>query len=132
MHCVRKKKNRGAYKNRRREHVTCFMKLLSSPSIFRVARFARWGVCGQVWGMRAMSSTYEAYAEALARRKPAEEGLGERRLSFAALGFEPTFVTALQKAFPNVQEPTAVQEKLIPEILSGKDILLKDGTGTGK
>lgn len=82
--------------------------------------------------MRAMSSTYEAYAEALARRKPAEEGLGERRLSFAALGFEPTFVTALQKAFPNVQEPTAVQEKLIPEILSGKDILLKDGTGTGK
>ncbi|KIM47903.1 hypothetical protein M413DRAFT_22484 [Hebeloma cylindrosporum] len=79
-----------------------------------------------------MSSTYEAYAEALARRKPAEEGLGERRLSFAALGFEPTFVTALQKAFPNVQEPTAVQEKLIPEILSGKDILLKDGTGTGK
>jgi len=79
-----------------------------------------------------MSSTYEAYAESLARRKSGEEGSRERRLSFASLGFPPTFINALQKAFPNVQEPTDVQEKLIPEILSGKDILLKDATGTGK
>ena len=79
-----------------------------------------------------MSSAYEAHAEALAKQKPADEGSGERRLSFTAMGLETTFVKALQKAFPNVQEPTAVQEKLIPEILSGKDILLKDATGTGK
>ena len=79
-----------------------------------------------------MSSTYETYAESLARRKPTEEDWRERRLSFAALGFAPTFINALQKAFPSVQEPTNVQEKLIPEILSGKDILLKDATGTGK
>lgn len=82
--------------------------------------------------MRTMSSTYEAHAESLAKRKLAEEGSGERRLSFTAMGLEATFVKALQKAFPNVQEPTVVQEKLIPEILSGKDILLKDATGTGK
>jgi hypothetical protein len=112
--------------------VTCVMKLLSSSSISRVVRFTRWKMHGQVWGIRGMSSTYEAYAESLAKRKLAEEGSGERRLSFTAMGMDATFVKALQKAFPNVQEPTVVQEKLIPEILSGKDILLKDATGTGK
>jgi len=79
-----------------------------------------------------MSSTYEAYTESLARRKMAEEGSEERRVSFAALGLDARFVKALHSAFPNVQEPTAVQAKLIPEILAGKDILLKDATGTGK
>jgi superfamily II DNA/RNA helicase len=79
-----------------------------------------------------MSSTYEAYTESLARRKMAEEGSEERRVSFAALGLDVRFVKGLHSAFPNVQEPTAVQAKLIPEILAGKDILLKDATGTGK
>jgi len=79
-----------------------------------------------------MSSTYEANAESLARRKMTEEGSEERGLSFAALGLDAGFVKALHSAFPNVQEPTAVQAKLIPEILAGKDILLKDATGTGK
>lgn len=82
--------------------------------------------------MRYMSSTYEAYTESLARRKMAEEGSEERRVSFTALGLDARFVKALHSAFPNVQEPTAVQAKLIPEILAGKDILLKDATGTGK
>jgi superfamily II DNA/RNA helicase len=79
-----------------------------------------------------MSSTYEAHAESLARRKTTEEGSEERRPSFAALGLDVNFVKALHSSFPNVQEPTAVQAKLIPEILGGKDILLKDATGMGK
>ena len=107
------------------------MKFLLSPSTFRGAGFGR-RACKQLWGIRYMSSTYEAYAESLARRKEAEEGSKERQLSFAALGLDARFIKALHSAFPNVQEPTAVQAKLIPEILSGKDILLKDATGTGK
>ncbi|KAF8973692.1 P-loop containing nucleoside triphosphate hydrolase protein [Flammula alnicola] len=102
-----------------------------------------------------MSSTYEAYAESLMKRKSTvdaknklnatvtehehEEEHGheleeehQARLSFPALGFDSGFVRALQTAFPNVNEPTAIQEKLIPEILSGKDILLRDATGSGK
>lgn len=53
-------------------------------------------------------------------------------LSFRSIGLEPKLVNALQKAFPDVKRPTVVQEKLIKEILGGRDILLKDDTGSGK
>jgi len=53
-------------------------------------------------------------------------------LSFRSIGLEHNLVNALQKAFPDVKRPTVVQEKLIQEILGGRDILLKDDTGSGK
>ena len=54
-------------------------------------------------------------------------------LSFRSIGLEPNLVNALQKAFPDVKRPTVVQEKLIKEIIfGGRDILLKDDTGSGK
>ncbi|KAJ3515283.1 hypothetical protein NLJ89_g1871 [Agrocybe chaxingu] len=84
-----------------------------------------------------MSSSYEAQSEALRVMK--HTGLAEYRrptrqpsASFRTLGFDPQFMKALQTAFPNVKRATAVQEKLIPEILGGRDILLKDDTGSGK
>lgn len=52
--------------------------------------------------------------------------------SFRSVGVEPSLVKALRKAFPNVRRPTAVQARLIGEILEGRDILLKDDTGSGK
>jgi hypothetical protein len=52
--------------------------------------------------------------------------------SFRSIGLEPNLVQALQKAFPNIKRPTKVQESLITEILAGRDILLKDSTGSGK
>ena len=52
--------------------------------------------------------------------------------SFRSIGLEQSLVQALQKAFPNIKRPTKVQDRLITEILGGRDILLKDGTGSGK
>ncbi|KDR85310.1 hypothetical protein GALMADRAFT_132015 [Galerina marginata CBS 339.88] len=82
-----------------------------------------------------MSGMYEAYAQALAKRKPMEAQVPKaegERLSFPALGLDAKFVRALKTAFPDVQQPTEVQERLIPEVLGKRDILLKDATGTGK
>ncbi|KAF4623783.1 hypothetical protein D9613_002083 [Agrocybe pediades] len=61
-----------------------------------------------------------------------ESYLETRKSSFAALGLDSRFVKALQTAFSKVVEPTGVQERLIPEVLGDKDILLKDITGSGK
>jgi len=52
--------------------------------------------------------------------------------SFRLIGLEPNLVQALHKAFPNIKRPTKVQESLVTEILGGRDILLKDRTGSGK
>ena len=38
----------------------------------------------------------------------------------------------LRGVFPHVAKPMKTQARLIPAILSGKDVLLKDHTGTGK
>jgi hypothetical protein len=53
-------------------------------------------------------------------------------VSFRSVGIEPSLLKALRKAFPHVQRPTTVQARLITEILGGRDILLKDDTGSGK
>jgi superfamily II DNA/RNA helicase len=78
--------------------------------------------------VRYMGHSTEAYAFALAKdalepRKPP---------SFEALGLRPPIVASLQAAFPNVKHPTETQAQFIPAVLSGKDLLLKDETGSGK
>lgn len=72
-----------------------------------------------------MSRSAEAYAAALAS-EPSNEP------SFETIGLRPAIVSALLKAFPNVQRPTNAQAEFIPAIMSGSDVLLKDETGTGK
>lgn len=71
-----------------------------------------------------MGRSAEAHAEALASPRA--------RTTFADLGLHPPIIAALKSAFPNVQYPTEAQAKYIPAILSGKDVLLKDETGSGK
>jgi superfamily II DNA/RNA helicase len=55
----------------------------------------------------------------------------ERR-TFELLGLHPPIVASLREAFPDVKYPTEVQAKFIPAVLAGKDVLLKDATGSGK
>lgn len=52
--------------------------------------------------------------------------------TFESLGVDDYVTRGLSHAFPHVQTPTPVQEQFIPAILSGKDVLLQDQTGTGK
>jgi len=84
--------------------------------------------------VRWMSTTYDEYAKTMARRPTAsvEQKVERQKLTFPTLGLEPKFVKALQTAFPKVEGPTEVQERLLPEVLGNKDILLKDITGSGK
>ena len=76
-----------------------------------------------------MSRSAEANAAALAREWPAQPS---ERTTFSDLGLHPPILAALRAAFPNVEYPTETQERFIPAILSGKDVLLKDATGSGK
>lgn len=56
----------------------------------------------------------------------------EQDYPFAQLGIREPIARALVDAFPDVRTPTPTQAKFIPAILAGKDVLLKDATGTGK
>jgi len=48
------------------------------------------------------------------------------------LGVPASVAATLRSVFPHIVKPTKTQARLIPAILSGKDVLLKDHTGTGK
>ena len=52
--------------------------------------------------------------------------------NFEQLHLQRDIVKALHLAYPSVQHPTPVQRRFIHAILSGKDVLLRDKTGTGK
>lgn len=41
-------------------------------------------------------------------------------------------VEALNLGFPHILEPTRCQKKLIPAVMSGKDVFFQDAMGTGK
>ena len=50
--------------------------------------------------------------------------------TFEALGLRAALVTAL--AEQGITTPTEIQQKMIPEILSGKDVIGRSETGSGK
>ncbi|PVG04792.1 P-loop containing nucleoside triphosphate hydrolase protein [Serendipita vermifera] len=52
--------------------------------------------------------------------------------SFEDIGVNEYVIRGMNKAFPHIKTPTPTQEKFIPTILSGKDVLIQDKTGTGK
>ncbi|KAI0721348.1 P-loop containing nucleoside triphosphate hydrolase protein [Cerioporus squamosus] len=52
--------------------------------------------------------------------------------SFERLRLQPSVLAALRLAFPSIKHPTPIQHRFIDAVLKGKDVLLKDKTGTGK
>ena len=53
-------------------------------------------------------------------------------LSFEELGVDQHVLKGVRTAFPHVETPTPLQSNFIPAILEGRDVLIKDNTGTGK
>ncbi|KAF8898856.1 P-loop containing nucleoside triphosphate hydrolase protein [Infundibulicybe gibba] len=107
------------------------MKSLTAPSTrpcFRQPWWAQRGLYQCPASPRRMSRS----AELMARSSHASPEAPPQPCTFASLGLHPPIIAALQLAFPNVRTPTETQEKFIPAILTGKDILLKDATGSGK
>ncbi|HYR07585.1 MAG TPA: DEAD/DEAH box helicase, partial [Longimicrobium sp.] len=49
---------------------------------------------------------------------------------FAALGLDPQIVSALEGL--GYEEPTPIQERAIPLLLGGRDVIGRAATGTGK
>ncbi|KAL0951341.1 hypothetical protein HGRIS_008045 [Hohenbuehelia grisea] len=76
-----------------------------------------------------MSRSAEAYYDSLAQSTPPTPS---EPVTFESIGIRRPIVKALAAAFPNVQSPTPMQQRFIPALLSGKDVLLKDETGSGK
>ncbi|KAF5384794.1 hypothetical protein D9615_001424 [Tricholomella constricta] len=84
---------------------------------------------------RTMGRSAEALADSLAqaaRPTKAPKPMATTKATFDDLGLHPPIIASLHAAFPNVKSPTETQAKFIPAILSGKDVLLKDETGSGK
>jgi superfamily II DNA/RNA helicase len=56
----------------------------------------------------------------------------KQTLSFEELGVDSFVLKGAQRAFPHVETPTPLQSNFIPAVLQGRDVLIKDNTGTGK
>lgn len=109
---------------------------------------------------RCMSRAYEAHSESISEpippfvagsapadqsRHATDQRLGGREHpekgddqlqeplpDFAVLGVRKSVRVALHEAFPNIRTPTACQTEFIPAVLSPRDVILRDWTGTGK
>lgn len=56
--------------------------------------------------------------------------MSEQTSTFLQLGIEPALVETLNEL--GIKTPTAIQQKAIPEVLDGRDVLAGAQTGTGK
>ncbi|KAK0172219.1 hypothetical protein PV328_005566 [Microctonus aethiopoides] len=63
--------------------------------------------------------------------KPVNEAVFSEKITFSDLDIHPFMVSNLMQNM-SINKPTVVQQKSIPQILSGKDILIRSQTGSGK
>ena len=98
---------------------------MQTSTLTTFVRLIRWTRQGHSHHVRYMSR----YAEAAVYSSRPFVG---PEPTFESAGIRPSIASALRLAFPNVKYPTKAQNEFIPAILRGKDVLLKDATGTGK
>ncbi|OAX44180.1 P-loop containing nucleoside triphosphate hydrolase protein, partial [Rhizopogon vinicolor AM-OR11-026] len=108
------------------------MSLSSSPVALLYRSWARQSVCRNHAVLRYMSRSAEAHVNHV---KSTGQGLHSSEqdvVTFESLGVRPPIAASLRAAFPDVQQPTTMQRKLISAVVGKQDILLQDFTGTGK
>jgi superfamily II DNA/RNA helicase len=81
--------------------------------------------------------TFSTSLKATMRSLHISGGLGDEQPTnaletFESLGVDEFVVRGLKRAFPHIVGPTPMQKEFIPAVMSGKDVLLQDRTGTGK
>lgn len=77
-----------------------------------------------------MSHNLEAHTKELLHAN--SPGKAPLNVTFESLGVGTPIAAALRAAFPDVQQPTTMQRKMISAVVGSQDILLQDFTGTGK
>ncbi|KAG2044961.1 P-loop containing nucleoside triphosphate hydrolase protein [Suillus americanus] len=77
-----------------------------------------------------MSRSSEAHTKELLHANSTGQALPD--VTFESLGVGTPIAAALRAAFPDVQQPTTMQRKMISAVVGRQDILLQDFTGTGK
>jgi len=55
---------------------------------------------------------------------------GAPGLHFQSLGIQSSIVNQQVNSFPHIASPTASQKEFVPALLAGKDVFIKDETGT--
>ncbi|KAG1866452.1 P-loop containing nucleoside triphosphate hydrolase protein [Suillus tomentosus] len=107
------------------------MSFPSPPAVALLYRsWARQSLCRKHGLLRYMSRSLETHTkEPLHKNGTGQAPLG---VTFESLGVGAPIAAALRVAFPDVQQPTTMQRKMIPAVVGKQDILLQDFTGTGK
>lgn len=103
---------------------------LNQPARLTLGRWERAPLASRGWKHRRSRQDHFSI-ERVQQEAPAMRNLSSRG-NFVDLGLEPRVLLALQKAVPEVVQPTSVQSKTIPPLLRGRHILCAAETGSGK
>lgn len=103
---------------------------LNQPARLTLGRWERAPLASRGWKHRRSRQDHFSI-ERVQQEAPALRNLSSRG-NFVDLGLEPRVLLALQKAVPEVVQPTSVQSKTIPPLLRGRHILCAAETGSGK
>jgi hypothetical protein len=83
-------------------------------------------------GLRSLNKTRHRYFLFSILRVSHLSHAASKTPSFQDIGVNEFVIEGMNRAFPHIKNPTPTQEQFISTILSGKDVLIQDKTGTGK
>ncbi|EPY84183.1 probable ATP-dependent RNA helicase DDX28 [Camelus ferus] len=103
---------------------------LNQPARLTLGRWEPAPLASRGWKNRQAHRDHFSI-ERVQHETPALRNLSSKG-SFADLGLEPSVLSALREAAPEVVRPTTVQSSTIPPLLRGRHILCAAETGSGK